>query len=488
MILPTQAFSHEEYQHILRVDLVSFVESAFYELNPQKPYMAGAHIEVLATKLEACRRGEIRRLVINLPPRNLKSHCVSIAFSAWLLGHHPTLSIICASYGQDLADKLARDARTLMYSAWYKALFATRIGERQSVHDFSTEQMGGRMATSVGGVLTGRGADFIILDDPLKPDEALSESQRRGVNEWYDNSLLSRLNDKATGCIIIVMQRLHQNDLVGHVLEKENWEVLSFPAIAETDEVHLIESSLGKRSFVRHAGEALHPARESLETLAKIRREIGEYNFESQYQQNPTPPGGAMVKTEWLRYYERGSEPARFSMVIQSWDTANKAGELNDYSVCTTWGINDKDFYLLDVFRKRLNYPDLKRAVLELKNRYRGCTVLIEDKASGTQLIQELKQDGHLIKPYLPPTGTDKVMRLNAQTTYFENGYVFFPKQALWLNEYVAELTGFPGAKYNDQVDSTTQFLGYMRNTVKGPMRISEEALRKIGPPPRRFL
>ena len=223
----------------------------------------------MASRLEACRQGKIRRLIVNQPPRSLKSQAVSVAFVAWLLGHDPTKQVICASYGQDLADKHARDCRTLMMSDFYQRLFPqTRLSpEKQSVNEFMTTAQGFRMSTSVGGVLTGRGADVIILDDPLKPDDALSETRRNSLNEWYDNTLLSRLNNKETGIIIIVMQRVHQDDLVGHVRERGNWEVLSLPAIAEEDEEHLIESPLGRRWFRRKAGEALQPERESLETL-----------------------------------------------------------------------------------------------------------------------------------------------------------------------------------------------------------------------------
>src|SRR6266852_1188945 len=225
-------------------------------------------------------------------------------------------------------------------------------------------------------------------------DEALSESRRKAVNEWYDHTLLSRLNDKQRGCIIIIMQRLHQDDLVGHVLEQEDWQVLSFAAIAEEDESHQIDSPLGRRLFKREVGEVLHPEREAAATLEHIRQTIGEYNFSAQYQQNPTPLGGAMVKTGWLQYYEPSERPERFSQTVQSWDTANKATELSDYSVCTTWGAREKRYYLLDVFRQRLNYPDLKRKVQELAKRDRPNKILIEDRASGTQLIQDLKADG----------------------------------------------------------------------------------------------
>ncbi len=456
--------SPAEYAYVLRQDLPSFIERAFYELNPQTPFLLGHHIEMIATKLEAVRKGLIKRLIINLPPRGLKSHCASIVFPAWYLGHDPTGQIICASYGQDLADKFARDCRTIMMAEWYRRIFRTRLANRQAVADFTTTEQGVRMSTSVGGVLTGRGADLIIIDDPLKPDEALSQTQRKAVNDWYDNTLLSRLNDKTNGRIIIIMQRLHQDDLVGHVLGKEDWDVLSFPAIAERDETHVIVNPFGTRPFTRKIGDALYPEREPLAIYADIRRSVGEYNFLSQYQQNPAPPGGALVKTEWLRSYESGEQPAKFSRIVQSWDTANKLTEFSDYSVCTTWGVDYKHYYLLHVFRQKLNYPDLKRKVIELAKTHNARTVLIEDKASGTQLIQDLKSeflDG--VTEYKPPPGTDKAMRLHAQTAMFENGRVFLARTAPWLADYVHELTSFPGSRYDDQVDSTTQFLDHIR-------------------------
>jgi predicted phage terminase large subunit-like protein len=457
--------STADYERILRLDFMSFAERAFYELNPQSKLLSAPHIEVIATKLEACRQGKIKRLIVALPPRHLKSHCSSIAFPAWYLGHNPAGHVICASYGQDLADKLARDCRRVMKSAWYNQLFSTQLSsERHAVDDFVTTEQGTRMATSVGGVLTGRGADVIVIDDPLKPDEALSEIRRNGVNSWYDHSLLSRLNDKAKGTIIIIMQRLHQDDLVGHVLEQEEWDVLSFPAIAEEDQTHIIESPFGRSHFKRRAGDVLHPERESLATLLNtIRPTIGEYNWAAQYQQNPTPVGGNIVKTAWINFYEPGECPRRFSRIVQSWDTANKATELSDFSVCTTWGVRDKRFYLLDVYRKRLNYPELKRKVVDLAKHHHATTILIEDKASGTQLIQDLRAEMYGIMPYEPPPSTDKIMRLHAQTAVFENGFVFLPKSAAWLRDYVSEITSFPGSKFDDQVDSTTQALAFMR-------------------------
>jgi hypothetical protein len=195
-------------------------------------------------------------------------------------------------------------------------------------------------------VLTGRGADIIIIDDPLKPEEALSDAQRKAANEWYDHTLYSRLNDKRRGAIVIVMQRLHEDDLVGHVLAQEPWEVVRFPAIAEADEVHEVETILETKRFTRRRGEALHPDREPLDTLDRIRRTIGEYNFAGQYQQSPAPLGGGLVKAEWFKRYCQSELPERFDRIVQSWDTANKATELSDFSVCTTWGVKGKELFL----------------------------------------------------------------------------------------------------------------------------------------------
>ena len=454
--------SPPEYNAVLRSDFWCFAQRCFSELNPQAAFAENWHLEVIAAKLTAVREGKIRRLIINLPPRHLKSMMASIAFPAWYLGHDPSAQLLCVSYAQDLADKLARDCRSIMMSPWYGKIFPTHLAARQAVQEFITTRQGYRLATSTGGVLTGRGADIIVIDDPLKPEEALSAAQRKAANEWYDHTLYSRVNDKRHGAIVIVMQRLHEDDLVGHVLGQEQWEVIRFPAIAEADEVHRIETIWGPQCFSRRQGEALHPGREPLEVLDRIRRTTGEYNFAGQYQQSPAPLGGGLVKAEWFKRYAEKDRPERFDRIVQSWDTANKATELSDFSVCTTWGVKDKNLYLLGVFRRRLEYPALKRAVREQQSLFGASVVLIEDKASGTQLIQELIAEGcHAVKGYQPIN--DKIMRLNSQTAMIENGFVHIPEVAPWLAEYLHELTVFPNGKHDDQVDSTAQFLDWFK-------------------------
>jgi len=454
--------SATELQAIFRTDLCTFIERSLRELNPQAAFLQNWHIELIAAELDKCLRGENRRLIINVPPRSLKSHCATVAFPAFLLGHHPSAQIICASYGQDLANKHAFDCRTLMSSEWYQGVFPTRLSsQRQALQELITTENGFRLATSVGGVLTGRGADYVIIDDPLKPEEALSETQRTAVNDWFDHTLYSRLNDKRTGCIIIIMQRLHEDDLVGHVLEQENWKLLRLPAIAEEDETHVIRVPLGTRTARRRNGETLHPERGSLEVLARILRSLGEYNFAGQYQQAPAPLGGGMVKAAWFKSYSDLPDP--FELIFQSWDTANKATELSDFSVCTTWGLKEKKLYLLDVLRERLEYPALKRAVASQSGRFHPKNILVEDRASGTQLIQELRQDGvHAVTSY-DPQQLDKVMRMNSVTSTIENGFVYLPEKADWLAAYIHELTTFPNGKHDDQADSTSQALDWVK-------------------------
>src|ERR1700751_2430205 len=415
--------SPPEYDAILRSDFWFFAQRCFCELNPQTTLATNWHLEVIAAKLTAVREGKIRRLIINLPPRHLKSLMASIAFPAWCLGHDPSAQILCVSYAQDLADKLARDCRSIMMSPWYRQIFRTRLAaHRQAGQEFVTPRHG--------------------------------------------HPPSSRLNDKRSGAIVIIMQRLHEDDLVGHVLAQEPWEVLSFPAIAEADEEHRIETIWEPRCFRRRQGEALHPAREPLEVLDRIRRTIGEYNFAGQYQQSPAPLSGGLVKAEWFKRHAEKDRPERFDRIVQSWDTANKATELSDFSVCTTWGVKGKELFLLGVFRRRLEYPALKRAVREQQSLFGANEVLIEDKASGTQLIQELITDGcHAVTRYQPTC--DKIMRLHAQTAMIEN-FVHIPETAPWLDESLHELTVFPKGKHDDQVDSTAQFLDWFKKPFPG--------------------
>lgn len=448
-----------QYAEVLRNDFYGFIHRSFLELNPQTPFLPNWHVELMAAKLDEVRLGKTRRLIINIPPRHLKSHAASIAFVAWVLGHEPSSRILCASYAQDLSDKLARDCRRLMNSQFYRALFKTRLSDdRQAVADFETTAGGGRFSSSVTGGTTGRGGDLIILDDPLKANDAYSEVRREGANEWYDDTLFSRLNNKEDGAIVLIMQRLHAADLVAHVLRKEPWDVVSFPAIATERKVFHLSTPFGARRIFRNEGDILHGERESRATLDVIHRSLGEAKFQAQYQQTPVPPGGIYVKPHWFKTYNVA--PTDADMIIQSWDTASKVEDRNDFSVCTTWAVVDKHLFLIDVCRKKLEFPDLKRAIEQQNAIFNPDTILIEDSASGTGLIQQLREDGLSNISAVSVRG-DKEMRFAAQTPKIEGGFVHLPREAPWLQAYVTELTAFPNWDHDDQVDSTTNALDW---------------------------
>jgi len=453
-----------QLEALLRLNLLAFADTAFATLTSGGLFLPNWHLDLICDHLERVRRGEIRRLIINMPPRSLKSHLVSVAFPAFLLGHDPRAHIIVASYGADLATKLGADTRALMQSSWYQWLFPdTRLAQKSpSADDFATTARGGRLAVSAGGPITGRGAGTIIIDDPLKATAGQSDVERDHVNDWFDQNVLQRLDDKRTGAIIIVMQRLHDEDLTGYLLEKGGWAHLRLPAIAEMDEQFRLTSG---KIVGRKAGAALHPAREPLETLEALKHSIGAYDFAGQYQQDPAPREGGLVRAE---YFPRQSpENVGFDMVVQSWDTAHKTGELNDYSVCTTWGRTpERRYHLLDVFRAKLAFPQLIARVQALHDQYHPGTILVEDSASGINLIQSLRQDSNLPIKAIKPIG-DKVTRLNLLTGLIESGHVILPPAAPWLDDFLLEITRFPRAKHDDQVDSFTQALAWMRCATK---------------------
>jgi len=357
-----------------------------------------------------------------------------------------------------------------MTRPFYQSVFNTRLSaDRNAVAEFETTEGGYRLSTSVGGAITGRGADIIVVDDPIKADEALSDARRQAVNAWYDNTLRSRLNSQEHGAIIIIMQRLHTDDLVAHLQQTETWEVLSFPARAEKDEPYELITPYGRRIVQRKTGDILHPALLSASNLDSLRASMTEYNFAAQYQQDPQPPSGLIVKRDWLKFYSEKERPEPFEQIVQSWDTANKVTELSDYSVCTTWGVKERRMYLLDVYRQKLEFPELKRTVRELATLWHATVVLIEDKASGTQLIQQLRADGFLEVQEAPPSGDEKIMRLRAQTSKIKGQFVRFPEKAYWLDAYLLELTTFPNSKNDDQVDSTVNALAWITQEENRP-------------------
>jgi predicted phage terminase large subunit-like protein len=450
--------SEQVHDAILRKHFDFFLRRSLMTLNPGQPYLPNWHIRAITHQLERTRRPEITRLIINGPPRHLKSLLVSVVFPAFLLGHEPWHRIFAISYGSDLSSKHASDFRSIVESPWYQRAFPNMRISRSLEDEVLTTARGYRRSTSVYGTLTGFGGDIFIIDDPQKPVDAQSDTQRSHLNDWVSNTLLSRLDSKQTGVIIVVMQRVHLNDLSGYLMESGGWEVLSLPAIAEEDETIMIDE--GQFHF-RAAGEALHPALEPLESLERLRHQIGSDVFAAQFQQAPVPPGGAMIRREWLRYYDKLPERTYRTRIIQSWDTAAKDGAQNDWSVCTTWMQVENHHYLIDVTRGRYEYPRLRDLAIAQAQKHRPHCILIEDASTGTALAQELKKSFFDGSVRLVPIARDKIGRLYVHQGKFEAGLVLFPKNAPFLPELEAELLTFPQGKTDDQVDSVSQALSY---------------------------
>ncbi len=455
----THPSERRELAAILRQDLASFTAKSFGTVDPNTAYQDNWHVRAISWHLEQCLDGAIKRLIITLPPRNLKSICASVAFPAWALGHKPGLRFICVSYSGDLVRKHALDCRAVMESPWYREIFpGTRLHpEKNTEGEFMTTKRGSRLSTSVGGTLTGRGGNFIIIDDPMKPSEAMSETRREAVKQFYDGTLYSRLDNKADDVIVLIMQRLHVDDLVGHVLETEGWVHLNIPAIAEHDEVYELGPG---RLYTRRTGEVIHPARESAKVLESIKKTLGTYDFSAQYLQNPVPLGGNMIKWSWFKTYDTTPPWGRDDEIVQRWVTASECSELSDYSVGTTWLIKGDDCYLIDVTRERLDYPFLRKRVIKDAARHHASAILIEDKGSGTSLIQDLEQAG--IHPIAIEPHGDKITRMWAQAARIEAGTVHLPKSAPWLQDFQSEVMQFPNGRHDDQVDSLSQFLGWL--------------------------
>lgn len=445
---------HAALSALLRMNFSLFLQFAFGEVGGGRQYHHNWHIDAIEYQLDRIRSGDTRRLIISMAPRHLKSVTVSTAWVAWMLGKDPSLRFICASYGLDLAEKHARDCLRIMSTDWYRRAFPNVRLVKRNVTDFETSAGGGRLSTSVGGVITGRGADIVIIDDPMKADDALSEARREDVQQWFDTALMSRLDDQAKSSIVLVMQRLHEADLAGELLRRGSWDELRLSAIATCDE--LIPLSRG-RFHQRREGHALHPARLPLRTLLEKRAEE-PYVFAAQYQQEPVSRVGAFVQAEWFGTYD---EPPQTGTVTQSWDTAIKTTVRSDWSVGITARFYQGRFYILDVFRKKVEFGELMRALCAACREHDVSRLLIEDAASGQQLIQQLREDAPMSVVFpIPVRPTiDKLARFEAIASRIEAGMVVLPRSAPWLADFVSELVGFPNARHDDQADALAQML-----------------------------
>jgi predicted phage terminase large subunit-like protein len=467
--------------------LREFTVGAWPVLEPATPFKPGWHIDAIVDHLEACTRREIRRLVINVPPRHMKSLNVSVIWPVWWWTFEPHIRFLTASYGEKLATRDALKSRRLIQSPWYQRrwsdVFAITSDQNQKAR-YENDQTGYRLATSVGGTGTGEGGDVIVLDDPHKADEVESDTERENVIDWLDGTISTRFNDPSAGVEVLVMQRLHEQDATGHMLEQGGWTHLCLPA--EYEPSHPFVWPADPRGV---AGELLWPDHfDSLE-LAKLKTILGSYRAAGQLQQRPAPAEGGIFKLSGLRYFDPGflepPSPLSFRRVVQSWDTAFKEKQTSDFVVGAAWGVSGANRYLLRLTRARMSLSDTKRAILEMHDWVEQAypllphNVLIENTANGPDIIAALRDEIAGIVA-VNPQG-DKVMRAHAVSPIWESGNVYVPGVArsdgtgydpartpAWVQEWIGEHTGFPNAAHDDQVDTTTQLLNWLR-AVKDP-------------------
>ena len=412
-------------------------------------FIAGSHHKIFAEKLERVARGELKRLIVNMPPRHTKSEFASYLFPAWVMGRSPHTKIIQATHTAELAVGFGRKVKNLLDSEIYRDVFPEieLARDAKASGRWSTNEGGEYYAVGVGGALAGRGANLCIIDDPVSEQDALSPTALDNIYEWYTSGPRQRL--QPGGSIIIVMTRWSIRDLTAKVLQKQaeggadQWEVVEFPAIfPDTDNV-------------------LWPEFWSREELEGVRASIPVGKWNAQYLQNPTAEEGAIIKREWWNVWEADAPPP-CDYIIQSYDTAFTKSERADFSAITTWGIfypdegDEPAIILLDAEKGRWEFPELKDAALRLYKDYDPDMVLIEQKASGTPLTHELRQMGIPVSAFTPGRGADKFSRMNACAPVFESGMVWCP-ETRWSEEVVEECAAFPNGEHDDLADSMTQ-------------------------------
>jgi predicted phage terminase large subunit-like protein len=441
---------------LARADLGAFAALVVpdFELAP--------HVELLISALEQVERGEVKRLLVSLPPRHSKSLTCSTLFPAWYLGRRPGSSVIAASHSQELADLFGRRARNLLLEDHFRAAFPDcRLSmDSASASRFDTSVGGSFFGAGRGAALVGRGANLVLLDDVIRgPEEAASPAVRAQLREWFSQIVFTRLQPGAA--IVVIGTRWSSDDLIGWLQTEhsdQGWRTINLPAISEEND------PLG-----REPGAALWPERYPLPVLESIRQQLGSAAFTALYQGRPTQREGGIFKRAWFQFYR--DRPAKFDEIIQSWDTAFKVGKTNDYSVGITLGVAKNGFYLLHVLRKRLEFPELKAAMIEMADQWKPWRILIEDKASGQSVLQELKLGTRL--PILPiKVDADKVTRASAASALVEAGRVFLPEPSVagWVEDpFLDEILLFPNGAHDDQVDAFVQALNFLRGKAKGP-------------------
>lgn len=448
------------YDAMARIDFPTFVARVMQTLEPGNPYEENWHVHLISRHLEEVRLGLKTRLMLNMPPRSMKSILVSVAFSAWILGHDPTRRIMCLTYSKDVAQAQAQLFHRLMASDWIQRVFPElRPKVPNKKMEWESSVGGYRLAASIDGSVLARGADFIILDDPNKGQEIYSKVARERVKNAYDHTVSTRLNHPKKSAILCVMQRLHADDLAGHMLEQEDWEVIRIAAMAVTRE----RWDLGHgRWKIRKPGELIQVERLGLKELEMFKRKMGRTAFEAQFQQQPVPDDGIIIRRGWLRYSE--APPEEFDFKLISWDTASTLSENADWSVGTVWGLAAGELHLLHVERVRMEVPDLTELIENMHVGWRADLTVIEEADLGRGIAQNLRRTSIRCRPALIKPRIEKIARMQAKSVMFETGRVVLPREATWLSTYLDELLGFPNHEKDNQVDSTSQALDWFQH------------------------
>jgi len=458
-----------------------FVRLAWPVVEPSTPFVPGWHIDAIIEHLEAVTGGQIRNLLINVPPRHMKSLLVSVFWPAWEWIRWPERRWLYSSYGAQLSIRDSIKCRRLIESPWYQERWGDRFAltsDQNTKGRFDNDRSGYRLATSVGGAVTGEGGDRIVCDDPNNVNEAESDSVRKATNDWFDVVMSTRVNDPKTAAKVVVMQRCHQQDLSGHLLEQGGWDHLCLPAEYEGSRR---VTSIGWSDPRKDHGELLWPERFGITELNSLKRTLGSYAAAGQLQQRPSPAEGGMLKRHWFRYWQpKGanlppvpvrmadgtieSYPAHqvkwFDDVIQSWGCAFKDVATADYVVGQVWGRVGVSYVLIDQIRARMDCPATVKAVRQLSEKYpQALAKLIEDKANGSAVIQMLTHEIPGLIPVNPQGG--KMARAAAVSPLIEAGnvYLLHPQYAPWVDDFIEECAAFPNGAHDDQVDAMTQAL-----------------------------
>ena len=427
-------------------DFLTFVKEVW------PAFIEGSHHQIMSDAFNRIADGSLKRLIVNMPPRHTKSEFASHLFPAWYLGRYPDMKVIQTAHTAELAVGFGRKVRNLVGSSDYQKIFenVSLSTDSKAAGRWNTNKDGEYFAIGVGGAVTGKGADILIVDDPHSEQEAAlgDPSVYDRTYEWYTSGPRQRL--QPGGAICLVMTRWSKKDLTGSILKAsierggaDEWEIIEFPAILPS-------------------GNPLWPGFWPLDQLEALKAELPVSKWSAQYQQDPASEEGALVKREWWKEWEE-KKPPSCEFVIQSWDTAFLAKETADYSACTTWGVfttedGVSNIILLDAFQERLEFPNLKTRALEMYKEYKPDAFIVEAKAAGTPLIFELRRMGIPVGEYVPSRGKDKIARVNAITDLFSSGHVWAPKTR-WAEMVIEEFAAFPTGDHDDLVDSSTQAL-----------------------------